>query len=242
MHNVPSLELDHLVVAARTLDEGARFVTEALGIELLPGGKHAGMGTHNRVLGLFGGAYLEVIAIDPDAEAHPASSSPATQRPGMDGVARARWFELDRPAMRERLERGPFLAHWAARVSRPRDLARWQSQYPSRIPPAIAMSRGVLTWRLTVPDDGSFPAWQGAGDGVVPTLIQWDTPAHPGATLPSSGVALKTLKARHPQPELAAAQLNWLGAAHLIVLDGVPAPAPALVAEFETPSGVRMLG
>lgn len=239
MHNVPSLELDHLVVAARTLDEGARFVTEALAAELLPGGKHAGMGTHNRVLGLFGNAYLEVIAIDPDAGPSPRSAAP---QPGITGVARPRWFELDTPAMRERLERGPFLAHWAARVARPRDLGRWQAQYPSRIPPAIAMSRGGLSWRLTVPDDGSFPAWRGAGDGIVPTLIQWDTPAHPGATLPASGVALKTLKARHPQPELVAEQLNWLGAAHLIALERTPAPAPALIAEFETPAGVRTLG
>ena len=48
------------------------------------------MGTHNRVLGMAGGMYLEVIAIDPDAA--------APERP--------RWFGLDEPAMRERLRGG----------------------------------------------------------------------------------------------------------------------------------------
>ena len=37
------------------------------------------------------------------------------------------------------------------------------------------MTRGELRWRLTVPDDGSLPAWreagQSAGDGLLPTLI-----------------------------------------------------------------------
>jgi hypothetical protein len=59
--------LDHLVVAARTLEEGAAWVTGRLGVSMAPGGKHALMGTHNRLLSLGARAYLEVIAIDPDA-------------------------------------------------------------------------------------------------------------------------------------------------------------------------------
>ena len=45
-------ELDHLVVAARTLEEGAAWVEAALGVKTLPGGKHPLMGTHNRVLSI----------------------------------------------------------------------------------------------------------------------------------------------------------------------------------------------
>ena len=47
-------ELDHLVVAARDLDEGTAFVQNLLGVPLEPGGKHAAMGTHNRLLNLSG--------------------------------------------------------------------------------------------------------------------------------------------------------------------------------------------
>lgn len=235
MKNASALELDHLVVAARTLEDGARFVAETLGVEPTGGGAHAAMGTHNRLLGLWGGAYLEVIAIDPQAERERA------QRDDAASHGRPRWFALDTPAMHARLEHGPFLAHWVARVPRPKDLGRWQAQYPQRIPRVIPMARGDLTWRLTVPEDGAFPAWEGAGDGIVPTLIQWDTAEHPGGRLPATGLALKALKARHPHAEAVRAQLEWLGAAHLVELDSAADGIASLTAEIETPAGVRTL-
>lgn len=238
MNHAFALELDHLVVAARTLEEGSRFIADTLGVEPVEGGAHVAMGTHNRLLGLWGGAYLEVIAIDPQA---------GSERAGTDGTlarARPRWFSLDDPAMQERLARGPYLAHWAARVPRPKDLGRWQTQYPSRIPSVIRMARGELTWRLTVPDDGAFPSWDGAGQGILPTLIQWDTAAHPSSRLPATGLAVKRLLARHPRADAVRAQLEWLGAAHLVEFDDTADAkdsGPALVAEIETPSAVRTL-
>jgi hypothetical protein len=48
------------------------------------------------------------------------------------------------------------------------------------------------------------------------------------------------LKAEHPQADAIAAQLHWLGAAHLIALEPTEGAA-ALVAEFETPEGLRTL-
>ncbi|RDU96525.1 VOC family protein [Trinickia dinghuensis] len=231
MKNASALELDHLVVAARSLEEGAGFIADTLGVEPTAGGVHAAMGTHNRLLGLWGGAYLEVIAIDPSAECERAG----------DTDARPRWFALDDAAMRARLERGPYLAHWVARVPRPKDLGRWQAQYPARIASVMPMARGDLTWRLTVPPDGAFPSWQGAGDGIVPTLIQWDTVAHPSARLPQTGLALKSLKARHPRADEVRAQLEWLGAAHLIEWESAGDGIAALTAEIETPAGVRTL-
>ncbi|MNS60215.1 hypothetical protein D3C72_932010 [compost metagenome] len=186
------------------------------------------MGTHNRVMGLFGGMYLEVIAIDPAA--------PAPERP--------RWFGLDSGAMRQRLADGPFLAHWAARVERPVDLSRWQAQYPDRIAPAIPMTRGALHWRLTVPDDGSLPAWPGeathAGDGLFPTLIQWDVPNHPAISLPRQDLALRRLRGSHPQAELLRQGLAWIGAADLIEIEQSDGP-PQLVAEIDTPAGTKTL-
>jgi hypothetical protein len=186
------------------------------------------MRTSNRLLNLWNGVYLEVIAIDPQAGAPDAEAG------------RPRLFALDDPAVHARLAQGPYLSHWVARVERPKDLVRWQAQYPQRIPPVVPMTRGDFTWGLTVPDDGAFPAWQQAGDGIVPSLIQWDSVRHPSRVLPDSGLALKSLRAQHPQAETIAAHLKWLGAAHLIELSAGDA-AGALVAEFDTPAGVRTL-
>lgn len=220
------LRLDHLVVSARTLDEGVQYVADTLGVAPTGGGAHPLMRTHNRLLGLWGGVYLEVIAIDPGASPHAAG--------------RARLFALDDPTVQARLETGPYLSHWVARVDPPKSLERWRGQYPQRIADLVPMTRGNLSWQLTVPLDGAFPSWQGAGDGIVPSLIQWDTPRHPSQTLADTGIVLKSLTGFHPHAQTVREQVSWLGAASLIAVE--EAAAPALVAQFETPSGLRTLG
>ena len=156
--------LDHLVVAARTLDEGAAWVSSVMGVPTVAGGKHPLMGTYNRLLGLGPGRYLEVIAIDPEA--------PPPQRP--------RWFGLDEPAMRERLARGPALIHWVERTD---DIEAALALYPEPVE-VLDATRGDFAWRIAVPRDGHLP-----GGGGLPTLIQWKGP-HPADRLPASGCAL----------------------------------------------------
>ena len=222
------LAIDHLVIAAADLDSGTRYVAERLGISPAGGGAHPRMGTHNRVLGMAEGIYLEVIAIDPRAEP----------------PARPRWFGLDQDAVRARLAQGPYLAHWAARVEAPLDLSRMQAGHPDRLAPAIAMTRGALRWRLTVPDDGSLPAWReagvAAGDGLLPTLIQWDVPDYPGVSLPRQDLALLRLSGSHPQAGLLRQGLAWMGADHLIELEQADGP-PRLSAQIATAQGLRTL-
>lgn len=163
-----SRAIDHLVVAARTLDEGAAWVCERLGAECVPGGKHATMGTHNRLLSLGPERYLEVIAIDPEA--------PAPARP--------RWFELDTPAMQARLARGPALVHWMERAA---DLEAELRDYPAQVR-IEAFARNGLRWRLALTADGSFP-----GGGTLPTLIQWEG-EHPCDSLPDAGIRLELFR------------------------------------------------
>jgi len=58
------LYLDHLTVAALSLDEGVAHVRRALGVEIPPGGAHPIMGTHNHLMQLGNSVFLEVIAPD----------------------------------------------------------------------------------------------------------------------------------------------------------------------------------
>jgi hypothetical protein len=164
-----AFELDHLVVAARTLEEGAAWVEAALGVPTVAGGKHDLMGTHNRLLRLDARRYLEVIAIDPAA--------PAPARP--------RWFGLDERATRERLARGPVLLHWVARTP---DIEAALRDYPEPVD-VLDLARGDFAWKIGVPRDGRLPC-----AGACPTLIQWKGAAHPADRLPPSGCALPELR------------------------------------------------
>ena len=158
-------ELDHLVVAARTLEEGAAWIEEKLGAAPAAGGKHDLMGTHNVLLALGKRVYLEVIAVDPAA--------PAPSRP--------RWFALDTPEMQEKLEPGPAFIHWAVRTDSIEEAVR---DFPEEVE-ILSLSRGEYRWRIGVPPDGRIPC-----GGECPTLIQWDGGLHPADRLPDSGCEL----------------------------------------------------
>jgi hypothetical protein len=158
---------DHLVVAARTLEEGGAWVEAKLGVAPVAGGKHATMGTHNRVLRIGPREFLEVIAIDPEAPAPP----------------RPRWFDLDSPEMRARLEEGPALIHWVERTA---DLEAALRDYSEPVE-ILSLSRGPYRWRIGVPSDGRRP-----GGGSLPTLIQWEGGMHPADALPESGCRLES--------------------------------------------------
>jgi hypothetical protein len=175
-----AMELDHLVVGAATLDEGMAWCERVLGVTPAPGGRHALMGTHNRLLNIsapaYPRAYLEIIAIDPEA-------------PGPQG--RARWFDLGQPALQAALrERGPGLIHWVSRVaSLDASLAQWRGEGVDA-GEAVAASRGALSWRIALREDGRRLRREG-----LPLLIEWGE-AHPTDGLPASGVQLLSFEAR----------------------------------------------
>jgi hypothetical protein len=176
-----STEIDHLIVAAATLDEGVRWARETLGVEPGPGGRHTAMGTHNRLLRLSSAAfprcYLEIIAIDPEA--------PAPQR--------LRWFGLDDPVLQTRLrEGGPRLVHVVVR-SAMLETHRWALANKGLNPGEVMTlqretAHGPLSWQICVRTDGRLLT-----EGVVPSLMQWDS-AHPTERMLDQGLALQSLQ------------------------------------------------
>jgi hypothetical protein len=66
------VRIDHVIVAATDLDGAARRLEVEHGLRAAGGGRHEGLGTHNRIVPL-GGGYLEILAV---ADAEEAAQSP----------------------------------------------------------------------------------------------------------------------------------------------------------------------
>src|SRR3954453_9830003 len=62
------VRIDHAIWATRDLDAAAARFQRERGLSAAGGGRHDGMGTHNRILPL-GGGYLELLAVADPAEA-----------------------------------------------------------------------------------------------------------------------------------------------------------------------------
>ncbi|MGV6802620.1 MAG: VOC family protein [Ruegeria sp.] len=162
------MRLDHLAVAGETLEAATAHVQDALGVELQPGGKHVKFGTHNTLLGLADGLYLEAIAADPAA--------PSPELP--------RWFDLDR------FTGAPRLSNWICRVN---DLQTSIESSVVALGEIHELERGALRWRMAVPGSGRLPF-----NNLFPALIQWQGDLHPAQMLQSSGCSLQRLVVYHP--------------------------------------------
>ena len=220
--NTIATELDHIVVAAQTLDEGRAWARETLGVEASGGGKHDGLATHNTLLKLDGKRYLEIIAIDPDA--HPVAPN------------FPRWFGLDTDEVRALIAHGPRLVAWVARCAGAADAIEQlaaTSGYGANV--VRIASRADFRWRFAFTPDGARIA-----GGALPHLIQWDCEVHPGDLLPESGVSLTALMLGAPDAERLTGMLDALHFADARVQVGQSTGAH-LVAMLQTPRGSVVL-
>ncbi len=163
------LALDHIAVAAPDLAAGADHVRAALGFNVPAGGAHPQMGTHNRLMRLGSDEFLEIIAVDPEADPPP----------------RPRWFGLDAPLTE------PRLATWVLRTD---DLAAARAVLGPQVGEMRAVSRGSLAWTILIPEDGILPM-----DGVMPAMIAWPDGPLPGARMADFGCSLTALRLHHPE-------------------------------------------
>ena len=205
---VKGMKFDHLVVGATTLDAAQAHVEDALGVEMQPGGTHAVFHTHNALLGLADGLYLEAIAPNP--------TLPAPTRP--------RWYDLDRFT-------GPArLSNWACAVA---DMDAALSDMPEGVGAPVNVSRGALSWRMAVSEDGTTPY-----DNLWPALIEWPKGVHPAAKLAPTGIKLRRFTLVHPDGDAFADRLARSLSNDRVAVETGP---QAMYAAFRTPHGDRSL-
>ncbi|MDT8342409.1 MAG: VOC family protein [Longimicrobiales bacterium] len=245
----PTTALDHLVVAVPSLPDAVAWAEREWGCTVHAGGRHPAWGTWNALVPLVGGAYVELVAPDPDPD--PAWSG--TRPFGLDGVTR------------------PRLATWAVRPEGAAGaggieaLARGLEDAGVPVG-AVGSGRrrrpdgSRLEWRLSDPSADRL-------GGTVPFLIDWGPSPHPSGIGPAE-VRLRSLSVAHPRdPTLRAAlaALGWESGAGGVVfpverevshaggLDGRlrtpprtplrgPALEAALEAVLETPGGRLTIG
>jgi hypothetical protein len=202
--------IDHLVLATPDVASTSAQVEREWGLHVVPGGSHAGRGTHNALTGLGAGVYLEIVGPDP------LQPDPPFPRPfGVD--------ELDAPA----------LVAWCARPAHPlAEVIGRISTHGIDLGPVAEMSRtrpdGVeLHWRLT------FPLLDAPHRGTLPFLIDWLDSPHPTESLPHEA-HLTTLHIVHPRADLLRAMLEEIGHTRAIEIEQGPA---RLWAELHTPQG-----
>ena len=210
-----SVVVDHLVLAAPSLEAGISHVEGLTGVAATFGGAHPGMGTHNALLALGDDTYLEIIAPDP-GQPEPAGGRPFGVT--VDGPIELLSFAV-RPAP-------------GRTISQVVDASRSKGHDPGPIAP---MSRtrpdGVeLRWRLTM------PAGVG-GDLRIPFVIDWGRTPSPALTSPT-GSRLLALEVGHPNPDRLVAVYAALG----LSLPVEEHHSPYLLARLDSPRGEVALG
>jgi hypothetical protein len=206
--------LDHLVIAAASLQQGVDYVRTRLGVEIPKGGFHQTMATCNHVMQLGNETYLEVIAINPEAETPP----------------QPRWFGLDQAMMRAALEQQPRLITWVMNTP---DIHQLSANAGFDIGRPTALSRDNLNWEFALTDDGRLLA-----DGMLPYCIQWHSSPHPSQGMADPGCRLETLTIHHNRPQWLSTRLETIGASHLVQIEALPdSEPPYLSATIKTPTG-----
>ena len=216
-------QVDHLVVAASTLDEGVAWCASTLGITPGPGGEHPLMGTHNRLFSiaspLYPRAYFEIIAINSGAFS-------------ARNISAMRWFDLDNEALQLQLKQsGPQLIHFVANTPQAAPAIQALTKLGIDRGELLSASRmtpnGLLSWKITVRADG-----QRLIHGALPTLIEWGD-IHPTDNMATSGVTLQSLTANQPDTDDLRAAYTAINLQGVEVVQGLP----NLVATFNTPRG-----
>ena len=176
--------IDHLMFGAADLPTGISAVQQMLGLTAEKGGKHAGLGTENALIGLEDGIYLEVLAAD--------ETSPDTSpyRRNLEAV--------DEPRLIAYILRTSSMADFLG-TCRANGVA---TSGPLRLSRPDPEGR-VLEWDLLFFDDPEL-------DALMPIVIDWRDAPHPTSLL-SPGGRLERFHVETPHHAALGARHEMLG-------------------------------
>lgn len=200
--------LDHLLYGSPDLQLGIDEIERLTGVRPRYGGQHPGLGTHNALLSLGPGTYLEVIAPDPSQDVV-ASTLPY----GIGSL------------------RAPALRAWAVA---PGDIeatvrdARTAGMDFGEVTAHSRRARGGedVRWRM------ASRTTREEGLAILPFLIDWGTTTHPSERAPG-GVRLVGFRIFATEPDEVLGQLRAIGAEVAVLV----AEAPGLEAVLMGPAG-----
>ena len=210
------LVVDHLVWCVSSVAEGIDLFESMTGVRACVGGQHLGLGTHNALISLGEGVYLEILARDPAQE-------------------EGRWIGIDCP-------RKPCLTTWCVQRADggPLDeVASCCQKMGYDIGTIKDFSREntegkTLNWRLAA-DHHSLGYEKLPFEGLVPFIVDWSVNklAHPSAISPK-GCRLLELRAYHPKADELKKLLETLNVKGVTVEH---ADTHRLVAVLDSPKG-----
>ena len=236
-------QIDHIVVVARTLEQGVAWCEATLGITPEAGGDHPQFGTHNRLFKIatpsYPLAYFEILAIK-NIAAQATNTTAKSQNSVQNSLKNSRWFDMDDAALQAAVAKEPRLVHFVAQTD---DIQAGRTALKAQgidRGPAVEASRhtrkGRLEWKITVRDDG-----QRLFNGALPSLIQWGKSGaaeplrlHPRNTLPRSGVSLQSVAVSSPTPDKLQSAYDTIGLAGVTVTSG----DANVIVTLKTPKGL----
>ncbi len=167
------MRIDHVIYATADLDAAAARFTESLGLTVLPGGRHEGLGTENRIVPL-GGGYLELLAVaDADEAASSDFGRAVLARLARDGDGLLGWVVAvdDVAAVAARLGTAITTIRregLSARITGMAESARepflpfFISRDPGVADPGAGADTGGITWLEVSGDAARLEHWLGA--------------------------------------------------------------------------------
>lgn len=177
------VRIDHVVLGIADLDRGIAELQRRTGVRAVPGGSHPNRGTHNALMSLGPGVYLEIIAPDPAQKTPPQGFDMLASLEKLTPIGWAVATD-DAPALRA-------------------DLAELGLKLGKLRPGSRALpGGGTLNWvSFGLPD----------GPELAPFFIAWGQGArHPSATSPG-GCKLQALALASPDAARLANIVDRLG-------------------------------
>ena len=166
------MKIDHFAVSGMKLEEATEYVESTLGYKMEKGGKHKLFGTHNNLLGLKDGLYIEAIAVDP----------------AVKNLNFSRWFNLDN------FYGDPKLTNWICNCE---NIDQCILDFDVDVGDILKIKRDKLNWKMTVKNDGLLPF-----NNIFPAIIEWGYKTiHPTKSLPQVDCELFHLSIYHPLVE-----------------------------------------